>query len=800
MAARLIGQNFVPPDVLPKVTGRAKFVEDFRVEGMLHCRLLTSRLPHARVKSIDTAAARKMSGVVAILTADDVPAEPPGVRPLLTNEPTYVGAPILAVAAVDEATAAQAVEAIVVDLAPLPFTLDPLLSLSPGGANARSDGNVGGPEVDLQTVKWDAAVIAEADGKRIPDGKPTETWQYGDLEAGFHEAKLILEEPFVTASVPHQTLETHAALAYWQNGKCFIHGSSQSQTLVIPVLAKQLGIDPANVVFIGEYCGGGFGSKGQVYPTMVLPALVARKTGRPVMLHLSRAEEYFLGSARHGFQGSIRIGFAADGRITALDVYLVQDQGGVFGFQDYRSAGVGLSVIYQPEAMRWRGIPVLTNTPPCGAMRGPGQNQMVPVIEPLIDKAARQLGIDRLTIRKINAPQDGAHFGARRDTVSSAYVRDILDKGAEKFGWQERLKRSAQRKGSKITGVAVGQGFHPAGSNGFDGLLRITPDGKLHVHTGVSNLGTYSYAATSRIAAEVLNYDWSNVVIERGDTRRGLPWNSVQGGSNTCFTESRTNLAAAQDLKRKLFDIAARDLGGTADDYELGAEKVVSKSDGAKSMSVALAAKRAIALGGAFSGYDLPPDIHPLTKAAALAIAGTGLVGVAKDTLPRPALVASFCATFVEVELDAETGQVAIVDMLAVSDNGIVIHPQGIAAQIRGASVMGIGLAQLERRVYDPRLGLPANVGYIQVKPPSWLDVPAGIETVTLDRPEPLNPFGIKGVGEPPMGSAAAAVVCAISDALGGVVFNRLPVALDMILYALANQPPPHRPLQVHTV
>ncbi len=336
--------------------------------------------------------------------------------------------------------------------------------------------------------------------------------------------------------------------------------------------------------------------------------------------------------------------------------------------------------------------------------------------------------------------------------------------------------------------------------NGFDGLLRITLDGKLHVHTGVGNLGTYSYAATSRAAAEILNYAWDNVVIEHGDSRRGLPWNSVQAGSNTTFTESRTNYVAAMDARTKLLQIAAKDLGGVPEDYDLGEERVVHKSDPAKAMTFAQAAKRAIELGGVYSGAELPNDIHPITRTAVAAIAGTGLIGVAKDNLPKPQMVSAFCAAFVEVELDVETGQVTILDHLAVSDAGLVVHPQSLDTQIKGGSVLGIGLARFERRVYDPVLGLPANVGLTQAKPPSWLDVPLNSRAATTAGTEPQNPFGIKGVGEPPTGATAAAVVCAISDALGGHSFNRLPVSTDMILNALSNQPQAHRPLQVHTV
>lgn len=798
MAYRLIGKDFTPPDVLAKVTGRAKYAEDVRVDGMLHAKLLTSPLPHAAVGAVDVSRALAMPGVVAILRAGEVPQEA-GANPILTDEPTFVGAPVLAVAAVDELTAAEAVEAIAVEWQPLPFGVDPLDSLKPDGADARRDGNVGGAGVGVHRVKWRAEDFA--DGPRhLPDGAMEETWQYGDLEKGFAEAALVLDESFVTASVPHHTLETRSALAYWQNGKCFLYGSSQSHTFIVPRLARYIGIEPENLVFVGEFCGGGFGSKGGAYPLMALPAHLARKTGRPVMLRVSREEEYHLGFARHGLQGRVKIGFAVDGRIVALDLRLIQDQGGVIGVTDYRSAGEGVAVVYQPLAMRWSGMPVFSSTPPCSPMRGPGQNQMAAAIEPLIDRAARRLGLDRVVIRAINAPARQAVFGPKREAMASAYLKEALEKGAEAFGWERRILRSGERRGPMITGIGVGQAFHSAGFNGYDGLLRITPDGLLHVHSGVGNLGTYSYAATSRAAAEILNYAWERVVIERGDSRRGLPWNSVQAGSNTTFTETRTNYAAAMDLRRKLLEIAARALGGSPDDYDLEDERVVARKGPARGLSYAEAARRAIRLGGAFAGRDLPDDIHPLTRQAAASVAGSGLVGVAKDRVPKTALVPGFCAAFVEIGLDAETGRVDILDHLAVSDAGLVIHPRGIETQIKGGSVMGIGMARLERRVYDPRLGQPANVRLIQVKPPSWLDVWAASRALTVDLPETQNPFGAKGVGEPPTGATAAAILCAISDALGGRTFNRVPVAIDMIIDALAGREPPHRPLQAHTV
>ena len=261
MAYNLIGKDFVPPDVVAKVTGRAKYAEDFRAEGMLFCKLLTSPMPHARVRNIDASEALAMDGVVDILTADDVPSMPPPENQILTMEPLFVGEPILALAAVDETIAADAIEKIKVDLEPLPFTLDPLDSLYPGGPNARANGNVANVRLDLQEIKWDAADFAVPEGE-LPRGRPAEEWSFGDLEAGFAEAKLVIEQSFVTAGFSHHSMEPRTAMAYWQNGKCYVYGSTQSQSFVIPTLARYIDVEPENIVYVAEFCGGGFGSKG----------------------------------------------------------------------------------------------------------------------------------------------------------------------------------------------------------------------------------------------------------------------------------------------------------------------------------------------------------------------------------------------------------------------------------------------------------------------------------------------------------------------------------------------------------
>lgn len=799
MAYTLLGQDFVPPDVRAKVTGEAKYAEDFRADGMVFCRLLHSTMPHARVTRIDASVALAMDGVVAVLTADDLPETAAPNQPLLTNEPTFVGEPILAVAAVSETLAEDAIERIVVELEPLPFSVDPLDSLFPGGPNARSDGNVVAGRQTVETVKWTAADFASVEDGQLPAGEPSDEWSFGDVEGNMAEAAFVLDETFVTQNLSHNSLESRTCMAYWQNGKCYVHGSTQSQTSALPSIARMAGVEVDDLVYIAEYCGGGFGSKIGGYPLMGIAIQMARKAGRPVMLRVNRAEEVMLGSSRPAFQGRIRMGFSAEGRLTATDLYVVQQNGPYRGGGDLGSAAAAVTLLYQPVAMRYRGIAVSSNTPPTGPQRGPGENQIAMAVEPLLDKAARALNIDPVVLRRVNAADNNGKFDGAQGPVTSAYQREMLDRGAEAFNWAERRARSGRRTGSKVTGIGVGQAFHSAGRSGYDGLVRLTPDGKLHIHCGIGNLGTYSHTATSRVAAEILKCDWNNCVVVRGDTRRHLPWSSSQSGSNTSFTMTRTNYVAAMDALGKLKEIAAMDLGGSPDDYDIGDETVFSKADPEVRMTYPAAAQRAIELGGKYSGHEAPDDLNGITKTAVAALAGTGLIGVARDNLEHSAMVPAISAGFIEIELDLETGKYEVIDFLGVADCGTVLHPQGLATQVKGGAVMGIGLALSERHIYDSQNGLPANSTMYESKLPTYLDVPGEMQSLAVDIADGQNPVGAKGIGEPVQGSAAAAVLCAISDALGGHYFNRAPVVPDMIVNAAAGRVQSHGPLQVST-
>src|ERR1700686_480851 len=829
---KLLGKNYQTPDLVAKVTGRAKYAEDYRAEGMLFAKLLLSPVPHGHVRNIDASEALKMPGVKAILTVDDmpkpadamtdlgqrIPANPLGERGL-TNDPVYQGEPILAVCAVDELTCAEAIEKIQLDIERLPHAVDPLASLRPGGPNARVEGNVWirppanapapAPPPHVEVVKWTEADFAEYKQGKLPMGKATDPeWSFGDVEAGLKNADLVLDETFVTPNTSHQTLETRTAMAYWQNGKAYVHCSTQSTSQTAPAVARWLGLvdekgqpDLSKVVIISEYTGGGFGSKITSAISAIIPALLSKKTGAPVMMRVSREEEHYIGRARPSLHGRLKVGFTKEGKITAVDMFVVLDNGPYDPQGDANQSGRMLSLMYQPPAMRWRGITVLTNTPPRVSQSQPGGFQGIALMEPVLSKASRKLGVDQVAMHRVNAPVGKAPIGppgpnGKRLYVTSAFIKEALDRGMEKFEWEKR-KAQPKKSGTKVRGIGVATSCFVGGSIGFDGLFVIKPDGKVYIQSGIGNLGTESVSDCHRGTAEILGIPWEKCEITWGHTGKNLPWSCPSGGSQTTHAMTRAAYVAALDAKDKLQQIAAKDHGGKPEDYEVGGERVYRKGGGG-GMSLAQAAKRAIELGGIYDGHEVPKGINKMTVTSAQALAGQGLLAVARDTMPRDGQTHSYVAGFAAVEEDLETGKYRILDYLAIADVGTVIHPRALGGQILGRSMLGIGHAIGQKWVYDQHYGIPLAKRFHHNKPPTILDAPEKMQWAALDIPDPETPIGARGIGEPPVGAGCMAVLNAISDALGDEVFRRAPVTADTILASLEAGRPMEEGLTAH--
>ena len=822
---KMIGQNYTTPDIVAKVTGKAKYAEDFRADGMLFAKLLLSPLPHARVKNIDASAALAMPGVKAIITVDDLPSPTAGAslgegitastlsERGLTMEPMYHGEPILALAAVDELTAAEAIEKIEIEYEPLPFSVDPIESLRPGGSNARTQGNVWmrppapppaadgkpapPPRPDVLEMKWTEADFAAAPAGQMPLGKPADEWVVGDIDAAFKDAALVIDRTWVGNNTSHQVLEPRSAMAYWQNGKLFLHAGTQSTVQTVPNVARWVGIKPEEVVLISEYTGGGFGSRIPGYIAMAIPALLSKKANAPVMMRIAREDEHYIGRARPALHSRIKVGFDKEGRVLGVDLFVVTENGPFDQVGDGRSAGDTISLTYQPKAMRWRGVNVLTNTPPRGAQRAPGGMQGQAIMEPVLAEAARKLGVDEVEIHRVNAPAGKAMFGAanargQRNYTTSAFVKEALDKGEEIFSWSEKKARSGKRVGNKVRGSGVAVSSYSAGSIGFDGLLVIRPDGKVQLQSGIGNLGTHAIMDVHRVAAELIGVSWDQCEVVWGNTSKNLPWTCASGGSQTTHAMTRAAHAVGTRAVAMIQEVAAKAKGGSPAAYKVADGKV---SGPGGTLTLAQIGQKAIELGGKYDGHEPPEDVNAWTQTSVKNLAGQGLVVAAKDSYKRDGQTRSFVVGFAEVEVDVETGKFQILEYAAVADVGTVINPRSLKGQTFGGSMLGIGHAISQKWVYDQHYGVPLAKRFHYSKPPTILDAPQKFEWAALNLPDPETPVGARGIGEPPVGAGCCAVLNALAAAIGDEAFRRMPVQADIILAALEAGHPAHEPL-----
>ena len=605
MAWRQAGrQNYTPPDLVAKVTGKAHYAEDFRADGMLFAKLLLSPMPHARVRSIDTSEAMAMPGVKAILTADDVPdlerrREGAHQRTALRRrtDPGRRRRRRAHRRGRDRAHPRRS-------RAAARSSIDPLESLRPGGPNARLDGNVwsgaaarrprahsAGPHARRQreTLKWTARGFRR---ERRTAGcrwaQPPRNGRSAISTPASRTPRSSLDETFVVQSTGHHPMETRSAMAYWQNGKLYLHGSTQS---VVRTVARHRALGRHRAVrrscLICEYTGGGFGSKGAGAVSMAIPALLSKKANAPVMMRISREEESYIGRARTNMTGRAKIGFAKDG--THHRARSLHRAGLRALWADGRSPLRRQCRVadLSAGAMRWRAINVLTNTPPRTQQRSPGPMQANGIIEPVDHQgrhAARHRSGGDPPHQRARGQSDlrpAAANGQRRH-VTSAFVKEALDRGAELFKWDERKARSGKRSGSKVRGVGVdrrsarrGLGRlrrdddHPAGRQALRAIRRRQP----------------RHAFGDRPRARGRRHPgmpWEKVEVIWGDTGKHLPYTCLSVGSQTTHAMTRANHAGAMDAKRKLQEIAAMDLGGSPDDYELGNERVYRRGNPAR--------------------------------------------------------------------------------------------------------------------------------------------------------------------------------------------------------------------------
>ena len=650
----------------------------------------------------------------------------------------------------------------------------------------------GGGSAAVDTIKWRNADFST----RFPSnpGEFTIDWSYGDVERALQNADLVVEDTVEAHPVANNPMEPRSNVAHWRSdGKIMYWGSSQSVALTWLGLSSYLGVRPTDMTMINNYCGGGFGSKGTWYPQMAVPALLSKEVNQPVKIRGTRKEEFFWGNGRTSIVFKFRLGFDNGGRITGLDVQAVGDAG-AYSSNALSGLGAGfdsLSSCLQPESMRARGIGVFTNTPKRWPMRGPGENQAAMAVTSLLDEAAAELGVDPLELRITNSPTNGDGVGADQTPLTSAYQGEAFQLAADAIDYQRLRQQNGRREGTKVHGVGLGAADHASGYVGFDGLIVITPDGTVEVRTGPGNLGTESYAAVARLAAETLKVPWDQVKVTWGRSDKSA-FTLGQFSSNTTFTTGLSQHKAALTAISYLQEIAAMELGGDPEDYEVAGGRVSHVDGAGRSLSFGEAAEIAIELGGKYSGEEIPAELDEnlvfMTKIAAADAVGTGLVAFGKSGGgDLEGTVRSFNSAVAHVTVDVETGKIAVERMANWADSGQIVHPRSHDAQVEGGAIQGIGYALSEHYRFDDQTGIPVNTDWYKNKPPSILDYS---ETPLLvggvNEPDPYGPHGAKGVGEPPYGAASAAVVSAVENALG-TRFHTFPITPSDVLDKIAD-------------
>ena len=449
--------------------------------------------------------------------------------------------------------------------------------------------------------------------------------------------------------------------------------------------------------------------------------------------------------------------------------------------------------MYQPETFRYRGITAITNTPPRGALTQPGGFQGCLMMDQIVTKAARQLGIDQVAIRKLNAPEGKAKYGpanarGERGYVTSCFIKEALDKGAARFNWNERVARGPQRNGSKVRGMGVGISSYSGGSVGFDGLFIIKPDGTMRVHTGIGNLGTESFSDCQRVAAEMVGMPWEKVEIVWGDTSMHLPWSCNSGGSQTihahdarraCRRDRRDYQAAADRRQGSRRETRGLRRGRRArlpqgrrwrDDACAGGQ---ARHRARRHLRRPRVAQRHQCDDNALRDGSGRAGAHGRRRRTTTS--ATERLGLSPPRLPRS-------------KSTSKPGNTQVTDFLAVADVGTVIHPTALGGQVLGRSILGIAHAIGHRWIYDQRYGVGLAKRFYNNSPPTILDVPVNMAWDAVGLPDPETPVGARGIGEPPVASACTSVLNAISDALGDEVFVRSPVLVDHIVTGARHQ------------
>jgi CO/xanthine dehydrogenase Mo-binding subunit len=748
-ASRVVSHSLARIDAPGKVTGTAVYAADFALPGMLYGKVFRSAEPHARLVRLDTTRAAAIAGVRAVISAADGPDVRYGAavkdEPVFASDVVrYVGQPVAAVAAVTLEAAEAALAAIEAVYEPLPRVLDLAAALAPGA-----------PLVHEGWQAYTAIPILQRDGNVCNRARIV----VGDVERGWAEADRVFEHRFTTAMVHQGYTEPRAAVAAWDSsGQVTVWSNTQLPFDVQATLADILAIAPSKVRVIVPGLGGGFGGKLRV-GVEHFAALLARKAGRPVKVMTTSEEELTAAYPRQGTIIELKTGVTQDGRLTARQGRIYFDTG-AFAGSGPGVASVATMVLagpYRTPNLHLEGYAVYTNKTNCGSYRAPSGPQANFAVESQMDIIADALGIDPLELRLRNIVREGDE-GPTGQVLSAVGLEECLRRAAEAIGWRDR--RPAPGRGK---GLAIGWWTTTGGSSGV--YVKINPDGTVALNTGAVEIGTAALTGAAQVLAEALGVDLADITVVSGDTF-STPFDFGAQGSRTAFAVGNACRAAAAELQRKLFALAAAQLGAPEEALALQDKHVVGP--GGRVSLAELARQSQVAGGGMIA--------HGTFIAPATAYDTKRVEGHVYPAFHSP----SFHAHAVDLSVDAETGEVAIHKYVVAQDVGFALNPTYIEGQIEGGVAQGLGQTLSEEIVY--RDGRVLNANLTDYKMPTTLDVPR-VESILVEHPGRVGPFGAKGVGEPPNIEPPAAVANAIAAAVGARITS-LPITAEKIVLA----------------
>lgn len=736
--------EFQSAEVWDKVTGKTVYGIDMTFPGMLVGKILRSPYPHARIKKIDISRALKVPGVRAVITGANIQQKAFGIivkdeLPLAVDKVRYIGDEVAAVAAVDKRAAQQALEAIQVDYEELPAVFAPEEALQPHAP-------------------------------QIHDGfKDNQAWERllerGDVEKGFREADVVVEETFTTSAIHHAYLEPISCIAvYDPYHGLTLHTALQSPHIVRNILAEALDMSPSRVRIVSPAMGGGFG--GKVYGNLkvnLLSALLAKEAGVPVKIVLSRKEEFVAGRPMVPVVFKIKMGLRRDGRITARESEILVDNGAYSAQSPWVAKTVSErnDSLYRIPNLRTITRLAYTNKVPTGQYRAYGNQTGNFAYESLLDLAARKLKMDPLELRLKNCVRSG-DVSVHGLKIESCNLAQCFEKAAEAIGWDQKKKGFGYGISGAIhaNGSIVAHEFHGAAAT-----ARLEEDGRVTIFTGEQDYGQGMHTAFAQLAAKVLNISPRDITFISKDTAI-TPFSQGAFGMRQTTIGGNAVLLAAEDLKKKIIATASEIIGGEV----ILAEGSIRNTSG-DTISLCKVADYWCCRHNGLSmmgegNYDPAPASYDSS--------GYGNISVAY----------SFAAHAAEVEVDPETGAMTLHRIVAVHDSGKIINYTTSKGQVYGGVTQGLGYACFEGYLFDGGRVLNPDLSNYQL--PTALDVPA-IEPLFIEIEDPKGPLGAKGIGEIVQVPVLGALANALADAAGARVVS-LPITPEKIYQAINRE------------